>query len=80
MSFFKDNSVLYFAQGGYSGKGSFKFSSLTQKIEFEGLTTNFGYFIGVMTYARLISEDTMKLFWHEMGKDENYYCFLYRKR
>lgn len=80
LKFYKDDSVLYFCEGGITASGTFKYYPSEKIIEFDGLTAKFTYFISEMTYAEVVSDTEMKLHWHELGKSEGYYMVLYKRR
>ena len=77
--FNRDNTVVYSCQNR-SGKGSFEYDSSSRIITFDGLTVNWGTTTSVMTSAKLTDDKTMNLYWHEVGKTDNNYEIMYRRR
>ncbi len=79
LKFYKDDSVLFFWTYG-RGSGTFEYDSSTKYIEFtnfsmtaEGQTSEF-------PAAQILEDGTMKLYWHYLGKAENYYMILIKRR
>lgn len=79
LMFNKDNSVVYRCQDR-SGKGTFNYNKSEQYITFDDLTVVWPKTTSIMTSATLSDDKTMKLRWHEVGKTENYYQLMYRRR
>ena len=80
LKFYKDDSVLYFCEGGITASGTFKYYPSEKIIEFDGLTVKFPSLITEMTYSEVDSSSQMKLHWHELGKSQGYYMVLYKRR
>lgn len=79
LMFNKDNSVVYRCQDK-SGRGTFEYNKSDKLITFDGLTVYWGKTTSVMTSAKLTDDRTMNLYWHKVGKTDNKYEIMYRRR
>lgn len=79
LKFFKDDSVMYFSSYN-KASSTYEYSESDHYIIFDNLIATFPSFTSEMPLAEMQADGTMKLYWHELGKTENYYMILYRRR
>lgn len=79
LKFLKDDSVLYFSSYNRASS-TYEYSEKDHYIIFDNLMASFPSFTSEMPFAEMLADGTMKVYWHELGKTENYYMILYRRR
>lgn len=80
LKFYKDDTVLEFTSLGFRGTGTFKYHKDLKWIEFEDLETFFTKYTTVTTSAFVQDDGTLKVIWHKLGEDTNYYEIMYKRR
>lgn len=80
LKFYDDNTVLEFASSGYRGKGTFDYVKDLQWIKFHNLETFFPTYTTVTTSAFIQEDGSLKVVWHKLGEDTNYYEVMYQRR
>lgn len=79
LKFFNDNSVLFF--NSYTrGAGKFEYDAESGFITFTNLSATMGTTTCEFPGAKVEKDGSMSLYWHYLGKSENYYEVLYRRR
>ena len=79
LKFFNDDSVLFFNQ--YTrGAGTFEYDASTGYITFTNLSATMGSMTAEFPGAKIEDDGSMSLYWHELGRSQNYYEVLYRRR
>lgn len=79
LKFYKDDTVLEFAQG-FRGTGTFKYYKDSKWISFDGLETFFTTYTTVTTSAFVLEDGSLKVIWHKLGEETNYYEIMYKRR
>lgn len=79
LKFFDNGKVLFFWTIA-NGTGTYSYDASTQYIIFSNFTLTAQGVISEFTSAEILGDDTMKLYWHEVGNSENYYMMLYKIR
>lgn len=80
LKFYSDDTVLEFASSGYRGTGTFEYVKDLQWIKFYNLETHFPTYTTVTTSAFILEDGTLKVVWHKLGDDTNYYEIMYKRR
>lgn len=79
LKFYKDDTVLEFAQG-FRGTGTFEYHKDAKWISFDGLETFFTKYTTVTTSAFVLEDGSLKVIWHKLGEETNYYEIMYKRR
>ena len=79
LKFYNDDSVLLFS-GGYRGTGSFTYYKDEKWISFDNLELFFPSYTTITTSAFVQDDGSLKVIWHKLGEDKNYYQIMYKRR
>lgn len=79
LKFYSDNTVLYFSASAGNKTGSFTYNKSSAYISFDGLTIIQSPSAEI-TGASVISDNSIKVYWHKLGQSENYYMMMYKRR
>jgi len=80
LKFYDDNTVLEFVSSGYRGTGTFEYYKDMKWIKFHNLETFFPTYTTVTTSAFVQDDGSLKVVWHKLGEDKNYYVMMYKRR
>lgn len=80
LKFYDDNTVLEFVSSGYRGTGTFEYFKDMKWIKFHNLETFFPTYTTVTTSAFVQDDGSLKVVWHKLGEDKNYYVMMYKRR
>ena len=79
LKFFDNGKVLFFWTHA-NGTGTYSYNADSQYIIFSNFTIASQGVISEFTSAEVLGDDTMKLYWHDVGDPKNYYMMLYKIR
>lgn len=80
LKFLSDNSVLFFSNNASVTKsGNFQYDTSSKQLTFDGLIVTASP-SSEFTHAKLTSETTMDVYWHELGKTKGYVTELHKRR
>lgn len=82
LKFYKGDKVLFFAAYISQPTGTFEYDASSGNIVFEGLTVVEASRTTEFSGATIEKDDNtkMKVYWHELGKTESHYYYMYRRR
>ena len=82
LKFYKGDKVLFFASYISQPTGTFEYDASSGNIVFEGLTVVEESRTTEFSGATIDKDDNtkMKVYWHELGKTDSYWYYMYRRR